>query len=185
MAKRLDERSYVVATGDASYRRNRVDLRKTQEMSQPDTGSVKRSEVNSGNDCQELQPTGQPTSMSPSRRQKSRSIQKTTAPSRSEQPELGPHTTPASQTSVSGPTDTRPRRGVREPAYLKDYIRNLTICPRSTNIESKGNIPRIRTGLESISLRNIFFLCFLKFKLSLYPSFFFVCFLFSSLLDMA
>ena len=50
--------------------------------------------------------------------------QETTAPSRSEEPELGPHTTPASQTSVPGPTNTRPRRAVREPAYLKDYVRN-------------------------------------------------------------
>ena len=53
--KRLDERSYLVATEDASYRRNRVDLRKTQEMSQPDTCNMKRCEVNNAeNDCQEL-----------------------------------------------------------------------------------------------------------------------------------
>ena len=42
VAKRLDKQLYLVGTEDASYRRNRVDLWKTQEMSQPDTSSIKR-----------------------------------------------------------------------------------------------------------------------------------------------
>ena len=62
VAKRLDEGSYPVGTEDASYRRNRVDLRKTQEMSQPDTSSIKRREVDSGNGCQNPQPPFQPVS---------------------------------------------------------------------------------------------------------------------------
>ena len=123
--KRLDERSYLVATEDASYWRNRVDLRKTQELSQPDTCNMKRRKVNyAENDCQELQPICQATSMSLSNNQEFCSTQETTAAPRSEKPELGPPSKPVSRTSVSVPTDTRPRRAVREPAYLKDYIRN-------------------------------------------------------------
>ena len=113
VAKRLDERSYLVATEDASYRRNRMDLQKTQERSQPDTSSIKRGEVDSGNGCQKHQPLCQPASMSPSNDQKSCSTQVTTAPPRSEKPELGRPNKPVSPTSVSVPTETGPRRAVR------------------------------------------------------------------------
>lgn len=71
VAKRLDGRSYLVATEDASYRRNRVDLQKTHEMGQPDTYSIQKRDVNSENDYQE--PTGQPSPMPPSKKQKSHS----------------------------------------------------------------------------------------------------------------
>ena len=67
VAKRLDKQLYLVGTEDASYRQNRVDLWKTQEMSQPDTSSIKRRKVNSGNGCQKPQPLCQPASMSPSK----------------------------------------------------------------------------------------------------------------------
>ena len=67
VAKRLDKQLYLVGTEDASYRRNRVDLWKTQEMSQPDTSSIKRRKVNSENGCQKPQPLCQPASMSPSK----------------------------------------------------------------------------------------------------------------------
>ena len=124
VAKKLDERSYLVATEDASYTRNRVDLRKTQEMSQPDTSSIRRREVDSGNGCQKPQPLCKPASMSPSNNQKYCSTQVTTAPPCSEKPELGGPNKPVSPTSVSVLTETRPRRGVGEPTYLKDYIRS-------------------------------------------------------------
>ena len=58
--------------------------------------------------------------MSPSNDQKSCSTQATTAPPRSKKPELGRHNKSFRPTSVSVPTETRPRRVVREPAYLKD-----------------------------------------------------------------
>ena len=48
----------------------------------------------------------------------------TTAPPRSKKPELECPNKPVSPTSVSVPTETRPRRAVHEPGYLKDYIRN-------------------------------------------------------------
>ena len=80
VAKRLDEQSYLVGTEDASYSQNRVDLRKTQEMTQPDTSSIKRREVDSGNGCQKSQPLCQPACMSLSKNQKSCSTQVTTAP---------------------------------------------------------------------------------------------------------
>ena len=151
------------ATEDASYRWNRVDLWKTQERSQPDTSSIKRREVDSGNGCQKPQPLCQPASLSPSNNQKSCSTQVTTAPPRSEKPELGRPNKPVSSTSVSVPTETRPNGAVREPAYLKDYIRNWTVNSRFTNIESKRQIPRIRTRLGTISIIYIFifFICFL------------------------
>ena len=135
-------------------KQNRVDLRKTQEMSQPDTGSIKRREVNSENGCQKPWPICQPTSMLPSNYQKSCSTQATTAPPRNEKPELGCPNKPVSPTSVSVPTETRPRRVVRKPAYLKDQyiLRNWTVNPCSTNIESKRQILRLRTWLETISL---------------------------------
>ena len=124
VAKRLDKQLYLVGTEDASYRRNRVDLWKTQEMSQPDTSSIKRRKVNSGNGSQKPQPLCQPASMSPSNNQKSCSTHVTTAPPRSEKPELGHPNKPVSPTSMSVPTETRPRRAVSEPAYLKDCITN-------------------------------------------------------------
>ena len=120
VAKRLDEQSYLVATKDASYKQNRMDLRKTQEMNQPDTGSVKGREVNSGNSCQKRRPISQPTSMSPFNNQKSCSTQVTTVPPHSEKPELGCPNKPVSPTSVSVPTETSPRRVAHKPAYLKD-----------------------------------------------------------------
>ena len=61
VAKRLDEQSYLVATEDASYKQNRVNLQKTQGMNQSDTGSIKRPEVDSGNGCQKPRPICQPT----------------------------------------------------------------------------------------------------------------------------
>ena len=151
VAKRLDEWSYLVATEDASYKQSRVDLRKTKEMSQPDTSSIKRHEIDSGNGSQKPQPLCQPASMSPSNNQKSCCTQVTTAPPCSKKPELGCPNKPVSPTSVSVPTETRPRRAVREPAYLKDYIRNWTVNSRFTNIESRRQIPRTRTRLGTTS----------------------------------
>ena len=176
VAQRLHERSYLVAKEDASYKWNRVDLQKTQEMSQPDTSSIKRCEVSSGNGCQKPQPLCQPASMSPSNNQKSCSTHVTTAPPRSEKPELGHPNKPVSPTSMSVPTETRPRRAVSEPAYLKDCITNWTVNSRFTNSESKGQIPRIRTWLGTISHIYIFFICFcfLKFQLGWHSSFIFV-----------
>ena len=89
-------------------KQNRVDLRKTQEMSQPDTGSIKRREVNSENGCQKPWPICQPTSMLPSNYQKSCSTQATTAPPRNEKPELGCPNKPVSPTSASVATESRP-----------------------------------------------------------------------------
>ena len=151
VAKRLDEWSYLVATKDASYKQSRVDLRKTKEMSQPDTSSIKRHEIDSGNGSQKPQPLCQPASMSPSNNQKSCSTQVTTAPPCSEKPELGCPNKAVSPTSVSVPNETRPRRAVREPAYLEDYIRNWTLNSRFTKIESRRQIPRTRTWLGTTS----------------------------------
>ena len=95
VAKRLDEQSYLVGTEDASYSQNRVDLRKTQEMTQPDTSSIKRREVDSGNGCQKSQPLCQPACMSLSKNQKSCSTQVTTAPPSSKKVELGRPNKPA------------------------------------------------------------------------------------------
>ena len=61
----------------------RVDLRKTQERSQPDTSSIKRREVDSGNGSHKPQPLCQPASMSLYNNHKSCSTQMTTARPRS------------------------------------------------------------------------------------------------------
>ena len=108
--------------------------------------------------CQKPQPLCQPASMSPSNNQKSCSTQVTTAPPCSEKPELGGPNKPVSPTSVSVLTETRPRRGVGEPTYLKDYIRSWTVNSRFTNIECKRQISRIRTWLGTISLIYIYIL---------------------------
>ena len=130
----------------------RVDLRKTQERSQPDTSSIKRREVDSGNGSHKPQPLCQPASMSLYNNHKSCSTQMTTARPHSKKLELGCPNKPVTPTSVSVPTETRPRRAAHEPAYLKDYIRNRTVNSCFTNIESKRQIPRKRTWLRTISL---------------------------------
>ena len=130
----------------------RVDLQKTQERSQLDTSSIKRREVDSGNGSHKPQPLCQPASMSLYNNHKSCSTQMTTARPRSKKLELGCPNKPVTPTSVSVPTETRPRRAAHEPAYLKDYIRNWTVNSCFTNIESKRQIPRKRTWLRTISL---------------------------------
>ena len=156
VAKRLDEWSYLVTTEDAPYKQSRVDPRKTKEMSQPNTSSIKRHKIDSGNGSQKPQPLCQPASMSPSNNQKSCSTQVTTAPPCSEKPELGWPNKPVSPTSVSVPNETRPRRAVRELAYLKDYTKNWTANSRFTNIESRRKIPRTRTRLGTTSLNILY-----------------------------
>ena len=153
VAKRLDERSYLVTTEDASYRRNRVHLRKTKEMGQPDTCSIKSCEVDTGKGCQAPQPIGQPISTSPTNNQKSCLHKRQLHHPRSEKPKQGCPNKPVSPTSMSVPTETRPRRAVREPAYLKDYIRNWTVNPRSTHWEQETDTENnITTWLETICL---------------------------------
>ena len=58
VSKRLDERSYQVETEDATYTRNRVDLRKIQGANQEE---ITRHEVNPRNDCPEPQAARHPS----------------------------------------------------------------------------------------------------------------------------
>lgn len=58
VSKRLDERSYQVETEDATYRRNRVDVRKIQGINQEE---IMRHEVNPRNDCPEPQTARHPS----------------------------------------------------------------------------------------------------------------------------
>jgi len=119
MSRRLDERYYQVETEEATYRRNRVDPRKTQEANQPDI--ITRHQVNSGNVHRGPQSAHQPIPTPPFNDQKSHFTRQPTPAPPIKKPKLGRPNKPPNQTSV--PTEARPKRAVREPAYLKDYIR--------------------------------------------------------------
>ena len=101
VTKQLDERSYLVETDHGSYRRNRIDIKKTQEgqladaLVEPNSTTIKESQAKA-------------TPMKP--------VVPDTVSAKNKVDE------PVSdQSAVEKPQ--RPKRSVREPAYLKDYVR--------------------------------------------------------------
>lgn len=116
VSKRLDERSYEVETEDATYRRNRVDLRKTHEEATCKTPDRKEASLTTTPAAEPPHVALRPTPVS-SRRTAERSS-KTVEPAHAEiaEPVRAEITEP-------GHAESRPRRIVKEPAYLKDYVR--------------------------------------------------------------
>jgi len=102
-SKRLDER---------------VDLRKIQGANQEE---ITRHEVNPRNDCPEPQTARHPSLKPHVQLQESHALQPPISPPHIKKTELGTPKKPPSQSSL--PTKLRPKRAVREPTYLKDYIR--------------------------------------------------------------
>ena len=118
VSKRLDERSYEVETEDATYRRNRVDLRKIQGANQEE---ITKHQVNPRNDIPEPQTARHPSLKPPVQPQETHALQPPILPPHIKKTELGTPKKPPSQSSL--PIKPRPKRAVREPTYLKDYIR--------------------------------------------------------------
>jgi len=118
VSERLYERSYQVETEDVTYRRYRVDLRKIQGANQEEIASH---DVNPTNDCLEPQAARHPSLKPLVQHQKTHASQPPISPPHIKKTELGTPKKPPSQSSL--PTKPRPKRAVREPTYLKDYIR--------------------------------------------------------------
>ena len=125
-------------------------------MSQPDTCSIKRREVNSGNDCQEPQSICQATSMSPSNNQKSCYTQvTTTTPPRSKKPEWDALIT---YQSARHPWQCR----------LKPDLGELSVSLHTWRTKlHKHWEQETDTENKDMTGNNFSYFCFLKFQLSL------------------
>ena len=100
VSEQLDKRLYIVDTDKGSYRRNRVDIKKTQEE-QP---HIEPSEEPPGTSTEEIG----------------------NKPAVSEVPKIiNTKTEPVAISSeqVAVERHVRPKRNTKEPAYLKDYVR--------------------------------------------------------------
>jgi transposase InsO family protein len=98
VTNRLDERSYEVQTPDATYRRNRMHLKKTAEPPPVDTDYVpdRHTDRHAASPLPRSEPEVTPTVASP--------------------------TVPNMTTPTKTPMKTRSGRVVRPPAYLKNYV---------------------------------------------------------------
>ena len=113
VTKRHDERSYQVESESGIYRPNRVDLR---EQSTPQ-GPLQ-------------QIPGQAPVVTPNKDQ-----EKTQAEANSPPETSGANQQPNEQQPTSAAVPQRPKRTIREPGYLKDYLRQdvgtLNICQKT------------------------------------------------------
>ena len=103
MTKRYDERSYEVESTNGAYRRNRVDLKQTQTIPTKSPAQDRK-----GNpETTQNKDQNQTLAASPNK----------PTPGTSHQPKEQ-RTTPAAVI-----VQQRPKRTIKEPAYLKDYAR--------------------------------------------------------------
>ena len=103
--KRHDERSYKVKTDTGTYCSNRVDLKKTAELQQP--AAVLKQEIT--RPYTELTAdNSQPTTL------KVKAMQSSS---------MTNGTQPHSLQDTEPEATQRPKRTIKEPAYLKDYVK--------------------------------------------------------------
>jgi len=143
VARRLDERSYVVETPTAIYRRNRVHLRKTQEtpptvpasqqqetlskpnQNQQDTNikTPQSSPKNQGKTTKNNPQEPRPMKTTRTSEQEPRPMKTT----RTDQQEPRPMKTRINQQEPPGQDQelsTKSGRRIRRPSYLKDYVKS-------------------------------------------------------------
>ena len=118
VSRRLDERSSQLETEDATYRRNRVDLRKIKGANQEE---ITRHQVNPRNDIPNPQIARHSSLKTLVQLQETHVLQPPISTPHIKKTKLGAPKKAPSQSSL--PTKPRPKRAVREPTYLKDYIR--------------------------------------------------------------
>ena len=118
LSERLDERSYQIETEDVTYSRNRVDVRKIPGANQEEIASH---DVNPTSDCLEPEAARHPSLKPLVQHQKTHASQPPISPLHIKRTEQGTPKKRPSQLSL--PTKPRPKREVREPTYLKDYIK--------------------------------------------------------------
>ena len=105
--KRHDERSYEVKTDTGTYCSNRVDLKKTAELQQP-AAVLKQEITRPYTELTADKDNSQPTTLKVKATQSSSMTNGT-------QPQPTGHRT--------GIVTQRPKRTIKEPAYLKDYVK--------------------------------------------------------------